>query len=104
MAKYLQRSCPKCNGYLGLVVPKRKAKTAVQAINGRCAMGAAVEDSVCLYTMLDSPRIIAVWHHPRGYGGFFGSFHNCHANNRKVLDTTQLLQGSQQIVMARFLL
>ena len=29
MAKYLQHSSPKCNGYLGIVVP-------VQAINGRC--------------------------------------------------------------------
>jgi hypothetical protein len=29
MAKYLQRSCPKCNGYVGIVVP-------VQAINGWC--------------------------------------------------------------------
>jgi uncharacterized protein (DUF2141 family) len=29
VAKYLQCSCPKCNGYLGIVVP-------VQAINGRC--------------------------------------------------------------------
>ena len=29
VAKYLQRSCPKCNGYLGIVVP-------AQAINGRC--------------------------------------------------------------------
>jgi hypothetical protein len=27
VARYLQRSCPKCNGYLGIVVP-------VQAING----------------------------------------------------------------------
>src|SRR6266487_3301802 len=36
MAKYLQRSCPKCNGYLGIVVPERKAKMPVQAINGRC--------------------------------------------------------------------
>ena len=35
MAKYLQRSCPKCNGYLGIVVPERKVKS-VQAINGRC--------------------------------------------------------------------
>jgi hypothetical protein len=35
MAKYLQRSCPKCNGYLGIVVPERKGKP-VQAINGRC--------------------------------------------------------------------
>ena len=29
VAKYLQRSCPKCSGYLGIVIP-------VQAINGRC--------------------------------------------------------------------
>ena len=29
--KYLQRSYPKCDGYLGIVVPERK-----QAINGRC--------------------------------------------------------------------
>jgi hypothetical protein len=25
-AKYLCRSCPRCNGYLGIVVPERKAK------------------------------------------------------------------------------
>jgi hypothetical protein len=31
MAKYLQRPCPKCNGYLGIVVPERKAKMPVQA-------------------------------------------------------------------------
>jgi hypothetical protein len=36
MAKYLQRSCPKCNGYLGIVVPERKGKMRVKAINGRC--------------------------------------------------------------------
>jgi hypothetical protein len=36
VAKYLQRSCPKCNGYLGIVVPERQAKMPVQAINGRC--------------------------------------------------------------------
>ena len=36
MAKYVQRSCPKCDGYLGIVVPERKAKMPVQAINGRC--------------------------------------------------------------------
>jgi hypothetical protein len=34
MAKYLARSCPKCNGYLGIVVPERKAKMPVQTING----------------------------------------------------------------------
>ena len=36
MARYLKRSCPKCSGYLGIVVPQRKTKTPVQAINGRC--------------------------------------------------------------------
>jgi hypothetical protein len=36
MAKYVCRSCPRCNGYLGIVVPERKAKMPVQAINGRC--------------------------------------------------------------------
>jgi hypothetical protein len=36
VAMYLQRSCPKCNGYLGIVVPERKAKMPMQAINGRC--------------------------------------------------------------------
>jgi len=36
VAKYLQRSCPKCNGYLGIVVPEWKAKMPVPAINGRC--------------------------------------------------------------------
>ena len=34
--QYLQRSSPKCNGYLEIVVPERKAKLPVQAINGRC--------------------------------------------------------------------
>ena len=36
MAKYPQRSCPKCNGHLGIVVPERKAELPVQPINGRC--------------------------------------------------------------------
>jgi hypothetical protein len=36
VAKYLQRSCPKCNGYLGIVLPKLKADMPVQAINERC--------------------------------------------------------------------
>jgi hypothetical protein len=33
---YMQHTYPKCNGYLGIVVPELKAKTPVQAINGRC--------------------------------------------------------------------
>src|SRR5215813_11570391 len=36
MAKYLQCSCPKCGDYLGIVMPERKAKYPVRAINGRC--------------------------------------------------------------------
>ena len=28
--------CPKCDGYLGIVVTERKAKTPLQAIDGRC--------------------------------------------------------------------
>jgi hypothetical protein len=36
MAKCLNRACPKCNGDLGIVVPERKVKKPVQAINGLC--------------------------------------------------------------------
>jgi hypothetical protein len=36
MAKYLCRSCPECNGCLGIVVPEPKVKPPLQAINGRC--------------------------------------------------------------------
>jgi hypothetical protein len=36
MAKYLKRSCRKCHGYLRIVIPERKAKMPVQAINVRC--------------------------------------------------------------------
>jgi hypothetical protein len=35
MAKYVCRSCPRCKGYLGIVVPERVGKMPVQAINGR---------------------------------------------------------------------
>jgi ssDNA-binding Zn-finger/Zn-ribbon topoisomerase 1 len=35
MARYFARSCPKCNGYLGIVLPD-KGKLVVQAINDRC--------------------------------------------------------------------
>ncbi|HEY3037616.1 MAG TPA: hypothetical protein VGJ66_02710 [Pyrinomonadaceae bacterium] len=33
MAKYVSRSCPRYNGYLGIVA-ERKAKLPVEAING----------------------------------------------------------------------
>ena len=36
MTKYLQRSCPKCSDHWGIVVPERKAKLPVPAINERC--------------------------------------------------------------------
>src|SRR5262249_39270099 len=40
MAKYLARSCPRCNDYLGIVMRKPIRNSPVQAINGRCLMWA----------------------------------------------------------------
>jgi hypothetical protein len=37
MAKYLARSCPRCTGYLGIVVRKPRRNTRLEAINGHCA-------------------------------------------------------------------
>jgi C4-type Zn-finger protein len=37
MAKYLARSCPRCDGYLGIVLPEPRRNIRLQAINGRCA-------------------------------------------------------------------
>jgi hypothetical protein len=37
MAKYLARSCPRCTGYLGIVLPEPRRNIRLQAINGRCA-------------------------------------------------------------------
>jgi hypothetical protein len=36
MAKYLQRRCPRCKGYLGIVLPEGNTKVPVRAINGLC--------------------------------------------------------------------
>ena len=36
MAKYLARSCPRCNGYLGIVIPQTKRKLTVRSVNGQC--------------------------------------------------------------------
>src|SRR5262245_34804812 len=36
MAKYLARSCPRCSGYLGIVMREPKRNAPLQAINGRC--------------------------------------------------------------------
>ncbi len=36
MAKYLQRSCPRCNGYVGIVLREPGRNTRLQAVNGKC--------------------------------------------------------------------
>ena len=37
MARYLRRSCPRCNGYLGIVLREPARNMPVQAVNGHCA-------------------------------------------------------------------
>ena len=39
MAKFLARSCPRCSGYLAIVLPESKRNIPLQAINGRCLQG-----------------------------------------------------------------
>ena len=36
MEKYLARSCPRCNGYLGVVLREPGRNVPLQAVNGRC--------------------------------------------------------------------
>jgi len=36
MAKYLQRSCPRCNGNVGIVLREPGRNTQLQAVNGHC--------------------------------------------------------------------
>jgi len=36
MAKYLYRSCPRCNGYLGIVMREPGRNMPLQAVNGHC--------------------------------------------------------------------
>jgi hypothetical protein len=36
MAKYLQRSCPSCNGYVGIALGEPGRNTPLQAVNGQC--------------------------------------------------------------------
>jgi hypothetical protein len=36
MAKYLYRSCPRCNGYLGIVLREPGRSTPLQPVNGQC--------------------------------------------------------------------
>lgn len=36
MATYLARACPRCNGYLGIVLREPGRNTPLMAINGHC--------------------------------------------------------------------
>jgi hypothetical protein len=36
MSKYLCRSCPRCNGYVGIVLREPGRNTRLQAVNGQC--------------------------------------------------------------------
>src|SRR5213594_2864179 len=38
MAKYLDRTCPRCKGYLGVVIPIPTQKTTEFPVNGFCAV------------------------------------------------------------------
>jgi len=37
MARYLARSCPRCNGYVGIVIRESGPNLPLQAVNGRCS-------------------------------------------------------------------
>ena len=36
MARYLARACPRCNGYLGIVLREPGRNVPLQAVNGHC--------------------------------------------------------------------
>jgi len=36
MAKYLSRNCPRCNGYVGIVLREPGRNTSLQSVNGQC--------------------------------------------------------------------
>ncbi len=36
MARYLARDCPKCGGYMGIVIPPSEGRAVAQEINGLC--------------------------------------------------------------------
>ncbi len=38
MARHLARRCPRCDGYLGVVVCNRSPKSATQPVTGLCAV------------------------------------------------------------------
>ena len=37
MARYLARACPRCNGFVGIVIREPGRNVPVQAVNGRCS-------------------------------------------------------------------
>jgi hypothetical protein len=37
MARYLARACPRCNGYVGIVIRKSARNVPLQAGNGHCS-------------------------------------------------------------------
>jgi hypothetical protein len=37
MARYLARACPRCNGYVGIVIREPGRNVPLQAVNGRCS-------------------------------------------------------------------
>ena len=36
MARYLARACPRCNGYVGIIIREQGRNTPLQAVNGHC--------------------------------------------------------------------
>ena len=36
MVRYLRRSCPRCNGHVGIIVREPERNTPLQAVNGHC--------------------------------------------------------------------
>jgi hypothetical protein len=36
MAKYFARSCPRCNGYVGIIMREPERDLPLQAVNGHC--------------------------------------------------------------------
>jgi hypothetical protein len=38
MSRRIARICPRCNGYLGVVLGKRSPKSKTQSVNGSCVV------------------------------------------------------------------
>lgn len=58
MAKYLTRPCPRCNGYLGIVLREAGGNTPLQASNGREAHSVDHEvPGVSFNSLSNSPEV-----------------------------------------------